>query len=64
MKTTILRFDNQSIYVHGSVRLSYIQSNLPKHSFQFGSGHLIHLEAEQISFNIQTGTLKVKVVNS
>lgn len=63
MKTIILRLDNSSIYVNGSLRLTYTQSNLPKKSFQFGSERLIHLEVEQVSFEQQTGTLKVKVAN-
>jgi hypothetical protein len=63
MKTIILRLDNSSIYVNGSLRLAYAQSNLPKQSFQFGSERLIHLEVEQVSFNIETGTLVVKVID-
>lgn len=63
MKTIILRLDNNSIYVNGGLRLTYAQSNLPKQSFQFGSERFIHLEAEQVSFNQDTATLKVKVVN-
>lgn len=63
MKTIILRLDNSSIYVNGSLRLTYAQSNLPKQSFQFGSERLVHLEVEQVSFNQETGTLIVRVVN-
>jgi hypothetical protein len=63
MKTIVLRLDNSSIYVHGSLRLTYSQSNLPKQSFQFGTERLIHLEAEQVSFNRETGSLKVKIVD-
>jgi hypothetical protein len=63
MKTIILRLDNSSIYVNGSLRLSYAQSNLPKQCFQFGTECLIYLEAEQVSFNKETGSLKIKVVD-
>lgn len=63
MKTIILRLDNTSIYVNDSLRLTFAQSNLPKQNFNLGSNRLVYLEAEQVSFNRETGNLKVKVVD-
>jgi hypothetical protein len=63
MKTIILRLDNDSIHVNGSLRVSYEQSNLPKKYFQFKTERLIHLEVEQISYDKKKATLKVRVVN-
>ncbi len=58
-----MKLDSSSIYVNDVLRLSYKQSNLPIKNLTFKSERLIHLEAEQVSFNKATGTLRVKVVD-
>jgi hypothetical protein len=62
-KAIILRIDNSSIYINGSLRLGYENSNLPKQYFKFKNELLIHLAVEQLSYDKETGTLRVRVVD-
>ena len=57
----ILQLDNNSIYVNGSLKIPYENSNLPKQYFQLKD--VIHLVVEQMSYTKETCTLWVKVID-
>lgn len=62
-KTIALLLDNNFIYVNGIVRLTYEQSNLPKQHFRFNTHLIPGLIVEQVSYDMESETLKVRVID-
>lgn len=62
-KPIALLLDNNFIYLNEVVRLTYMQSNLPKKYFQFSTKPIPGLLVEQVSYSRESGTLKVRVID-
>jgi hypothetical protein len=63
MRTIILKLEDDYIYFNNSTSIGWEYTDFPKRHCRLDGTRLIYVEAEQLHYNKDTRTLKIRIVN-